>query len=120
MKKHLHRERVEFTWEWHAWNLAMVCTPSLLLWAYLHRKEKEVLEEARIRDAVQEITGVSSRGYMVPTKEARDEARDMLRKGNTSGRKILEAAAAEEENGGAAAIARVTSEVYDGYEMNRP
>lgn len=80
-----------------------------------------MLEEARIRHAVQEITGVSSRGYMVPTQKARDEARDMLRKGNTSGRKVLEAAAAaDEENGGAAAIARVTSEVSDGYEINRP
>ncbi|CAM9922629.1 unnamed protein product, partial [Sphacelaria rigidula] len=79
------REKVTFTWDWHAWNLAIACTPGLLLWAYLHHKEKQVLEEARIRHAVQEITGVSSRGYMVPTQKARDEARDMLRKGNTSG-----------------------------------
>lgn len=70
--------------------------------------EKQVLEEERIRLEVQERTGVSSRGYMVPTKQAREEARDMLRKGNTKGRDLLHSGA---DGGGAATPVRVTSEV---------
>lgn len=76
------REKKTFSWDWHAWNLVLVTTPSLLLGLYLHRVEKRMLEEARVREEIQERTGVSSRGFLVPQREVREEVQGMLSAGN--------------------------------------
>lgn len=79
------REKKKFTWDWHAWNLALVSTPSLLLAYYLHGVEKQMHEEAAIREEIQERTGVSSRGFLIPKREVREEVLGMLSAGNQHG-----------------------------------
>lgn len=79
------REKRTFTWDWHAWNLALVSTPSFLLAYYLHGVEKRMHEEAAIRDEIQERTGVSSRGFLIPKKEVREEVLGLLSAGNQRG-----------------------------------
>ncbi|CAB1100479.1 unnamed protein product [Ectocarpus sp. CCAP 1310/34] len=83
--KRFSREKRKFTWDWHAWNLAFVSTPSLVLAYYLHGVEKQMLEDASIREEIQERTGVSSRGFLIPKKEVRDEVLGMLSAGNQPG-----------------------------------
>lgn len=39
-------------------------------------------EEARVRDEIQERTGVSSRGFLIPQKKVREEVLGMLSAGN--------------------------------------
>lgn len=39
-------------------------------------------EEARVRDEIQERTGVSSRGFLIPQKKVRKEVQGMLSAGN--------------------------------------
>lgn len=39
-------------------------------------------EEAKIRDEIQERTGVSSRGFLIPQKKIRKEVQGMLSAGN--------------------------------------
>lgn len=79
-----YRERKQFGWDWHAWNLLLVTTPGLLLWIWLDSVEKRMIRDQRLRQEIEEATGVSSRGYLVPTKELQNEARDMLRTKNAS------------------------------------
>eukprot|EP00903_Cladosiphon_okamuranus_P016571 g15288.t1 len=83
--KRFSREKKKFTWDWHAWNLALVSTPSLLLAYYLSGVEKQMLEEAAMREEIQERTGVSSRGFLIPKKEVREEVMGMLSAGNQRG-----------------------------------
>lgn len=85
MSSCFRREKKKFTWDWHAWNLALVSTPSLLLAYYLHGVEKQMYEEAAIREEIQERTGVSSRGFLIPKKEVRDEVLSKLSAGNQRG-----------------------------------
>lgn len=42
-------------------------------------------EEAAIREKIQERTGVSSRGFLIPKREVRDEVLGMLSAGNQRG-----------------------------------
>lgn len=72
-------QRKKFTWDWHAWNMLLVTTPGFVLWAWLHRVEKKMLEDEKLRKEIQERTGVSSRGYLIPPKKLREEATDMIR-----------------------------------------
>lgn len=81
----MRREKKKFTWDWHAWNLALVSTPSLLLAFYLNGVEKQMLEEAAIREEIQERTGVSSRGFLIPKREVREKVLGMLSAGNQRG-----------------------------------
>lgn len=60
-------------------------TPSLVLAYYLHGVEKQMLEDAAIREEIQERTGVSSRGFLIPKKEVREEVLGMLSAGNQPG-----------------------------------
>ncbi|CAN0119878.1 unnamed protein product, partial [Ectocarpus fasciculatus] len=83
--KRFSREKRKFTWDWHAWNLAFVSTPSLVLAYYLHGVEKQMLEDAAVREEIQERTGVSSRGFLIPKKEVREEVLGMLGAGNQPG-----------------------------------
>lgn len=84
----LFREKKKFTWDWHAWNLALVSTPSLLLAYYLHGVERQMHEEAAIREEIQERTGVSSRGFSIPKREVREEVLGMLSAGNQRGSRV--------------------------------
>jgi len=81
----LCREKKKFTWDWHAWNLALVSTPSVLLAYFLHGVGKRMYEEAAIREEIQERTGVSSRGFLIPKREVREEVLGMLSAGNQPG-----------------------------------
>ncbi|CAM9629531.1 unnamed protein product, partial [Discosporangium mesarthrocarpum] len=45
-----------------------------------------MLEEARLREEIQERTGVSSRGYLIPSKKLREEVQDQLRSGGSVSR----------------------------------
>lgn len=38
-----------------------------------------MLEDEKLREEIQEQTGVSSRGYLIPPKKLREEATDMIR-----------------------------------------
>lgn len=76
------REERKFTWDWHAWNLALVTAPSLFIGIYLNGVEKRMLEEAKIREEIEELTGISSRGFLVPPKNVRQEVQGMLSKGS--------------------------------------
>lgn len=42
-------------------------------------------EEAIIREEIQERTGISSRGFLIPKKEVREEVLGMLSAGNQRG-----------------------------------
>lgn len=44
-----------------------------------------MLEDAAIREEIQERTGVSSRGFLIPKKEVREEVLGMLSAGNQPG-----------------------------------
>lgn len=76
--------------------MAFVSTPSVLLAYYLHGAEKRMHEEALIREEIQELTGVSSRGFLIPKKEVREEVLGMLSAGNQSGVEIDEQIAGRE------------------------
>lgn len=76
------REKKTFSWDWHAWNLVLVSTPAFLLGVYLHRVEKRMNEEAKLREEIQERTGVSSRGFLIPQRKIREEVQGMLSAGN--------------------------------------
>lgn len=54
-------------------------------------------EEAAIREEIQERTGVSSRGFLIPKREVREEVLGMLSAGNQPG-------AATVGEGGAGAV----------------
>ncbi|CAN0361621.1 unnamed protein product [Ectocarpus sp. 8 AP-2014] len=97
--KRFSRENRKFTWDWHAWNLAFVSTPSLVLAYYLHGVEKQMLEDAAIREEIQERTGVSSRGFLIPKKEVREEVLGMLSAGNQPGNAGGEGGAGEQQLG---------------------
>lgn len=43
-----------------------------------------MIEEAKIREEIEERTGVSSRGFLVPPKNVRQEVQGMLSKGSQS------------------------------------
>lgn len=60
----------------------LVSTPALLLGVYLHRVEKRMDEEAKLREEIQERTGVSSRGFLIPQRKIREEVQGMLSAGN--------------------------------------
>ncbi|CAM9237360.1 unnamed protein product [Ectocarpus sp. 12 AP-2014] len=97
--KRFSREKRKFTWDWHAWNLAFVSTPSLVLAYFLHGVEKQMLEDAAIREEIQERTGVSSRGFLIPKKEVREEVLGMLSAGNQPGNAGGEGGAGEQQLG---------------------
>eukprot|EP00752_Nemacystus_decipiens_P003078 g2852.t1 len=99
--KRFSREKKKFTWDWHAWNLALVSTPSLLIGYYLHGVEKQMHEEAAIREMIQERTGVGSRGFLIPKREVREEVLGMLSAGNQRGSiEGLEDSEDEDDEGG--------------------
>lgn len=49
-----------------------------------------MLADQQLREDIQERTGVSSRGYLIPTKKLREEARDMQRHGYKSSQSVDE------------------------------
>ncbi|CAM9730787.1 unnamed protein product, partial [Hapterophycus canaliculatus] len=83
--KKFSREKKKFTLDWHLWNFALMSTPSVLLAYYLHGVEERMREEAAIREEIQERTGVSSRGFLIPKREVREEVLGMLSAGNQRG-----------------------------------
>ncbi|CAM9190344.1 unnamed protein product, partial [Ascophyllum nodosum] len=80
--KKFSREKRKFSWDWHAWNLVLVSTPSLILAIYLHRVEQRMHEEAKFREEIQERTGISSRGFLIPNRKVREEVQGILSAGN--------------------------------------
>ncbi|CAM9948183.1 unnamed protein product [Scytosiphon promiscuus] len=80
--KKFSREKKTFSLDWHLWNFALVATPSLLLAFHLHGVEDRMRKEAAIREEIQERTGVSSRGFLIPKREVREEVLGMLSAGN--------------------------------------
>lgn len=62
-----------------------MASPSVLLAYYLHGVEERMREEAAIREEIQERTGVSSRGFLIPKREVREEVLGKLSAGNQRG-----------------------------------
>lgn len=60
----------------------LVSFPSVLVGFYLQRVEERMLAEARIREEIEERTGISTRGYLIPQREIRENVQGMLSSGN--------------------------------------